>query len=353
MLSNQSLLEIKELSVAFAAKHGNDTIVIDRVSLDLAPKQIIGLVGESGCGKSTLCRAIIRSLRAPAYIAGGQILWQGKDLLALNSEGLNQLRWQEIAMVVQSALDALNPVIKIGQQIFDTMEAHGIHDGKVKQRRASELMEMVGLDARHLQSFPHELSGGMRQRVIIAMALVLNPKLLILDEPTTALDVVTQAEILGHILNLQEELGFSILLITHDLPLALDFCHDIAVMYAGRIVEQAPAKQVQQFPQHPYSSGLLHSFPEIGHDMEAYQGIPGDPVNFEAMPSGCPFHPRCPKADDTCRRKSVQLQPSGQHLVACHKPQLWQQAETSSKNTNKHSQFKLHSRGSELYSLQT
>lgn len=316
------LLEIDNLSVAFAAASGPDTLVLDAVSLQLQSRGIIGLVGESGCGKSTLCRAILRTLRAPAYIAGGRINWGGEDLLERPPPALNQMRWRDIAMVVQSALDSLNPVVKIEAQLQDTMKAHGCRDGAENQRRIAQLIEMVGLHQRHLKAFPHELSGGMRQRVVIAMALALNPKLLIMDEPTTALDVVTQAEILGHILDLQESLGFAILLVTHDLPLALEFCHEIAVMYAGRIVEHGAVKQLGRQPQHPYTAGLLHSFPEPGKKSSVLRGVPGDPASFAALPSGCAFHPRCQQAVGLCAELRPELEGKSQGLsqVACHRP---------------------------------
>lgn len=318
--STAPLLKIEDLSVAFAVSSGPDTTVLNSVSLELLPRGILGLVGESGSGKSTLCRAILKTLRAPAYIAGGRISWQGEDLLERPPPALNQIRWQDISMVVQSALDSLNPVTNVEAQLLDTMRAHGSTDATANQQRMTQLIEMVGLHPRHLKAYPHELSGGMRQRVVIAMALALKPKLLIMDEPTTALDVVTQAEILGHILDLQDELGFAILLVTHDLPLALEFCHEIAVMYAGRIVERGEVHQLARNPQHPYTAGLLHAFPQPGEKSGVLRGVPGDPASFAALPSGCAFHPRCQQAFGLCAEVEPGLEARNDGLVACHRP---------------------------------
>ncbi len=320
MLSTPNLLEIRDLSVAFAAVEGPDLLVLDQVSLELKAGGIMGLVGESGCGKSTLCRAILKTLRAPAYIAGGHVSWQGESLLDRPPPVLNQLRWRDISMVVQSALDSLNPVVNIEAQLLDTMRAHGYRNAEANRERLAELIALVGLEQRHLKAYPHELSGGMRQRVVIAMALALNPKLLIMDEPTTALDVVTQAEILGHILDLQEKLGFAILLVTHDLPLALEFCHEISVMYAGRIVERGKVGPLQQNPQHPYTAGLLHSFPQPGSKAQVMRGVPGDPASFSSLPSGCAFHPRCTQAVGVCPELVPKLEQKGSTTVACHNP---------------------------------
>ncbi len=313
-----NLLTIEDLSVAFAGAGDTDTLVLDRVSLQLKPGARLGLVGESGCGKSTLCRAIVRTLRAPAYIAGGEVYWQGQSLFARSPEALNKVRWKEIAIVVQSALDALNPVLTVEAQILDVLRAHGRSQGSSK--RLQELMRLVGLEPRHLKSYAFELSGGMRQRVVIAMALALEPQLLIMDEPTTALDVVTQAEILGHILALQEELGFAILLVTHDLPLALDFCQEIAVMYAGRIVEQGPSERLVRQPKHPYTAGLLQCFPLPGQKKTVLHGVLGDPASFAHLPSGCPFHPRCDRAEAICTQERPLLEQRGEGSYACYRP---------------------------------
>jgi peptide/nickel transport system ATP-binding protein len=254
------LLDIRNLSVAFADV-STDGLCLDRISLDLGAGEILGLVGESGCGKSTLCRAILRSLRAPAYIAGGRILWKGRDLFQLDEEGLNQVRWREIALVVQSSLDALNPVMPVERQLVDAMRVHTTWTRAQELARCHELLDWVGLPQRVLKSYPFEMSGGMRQRLVIAMALALEPELLMMDEPTTALDVVTQAEILGRIKDLQKKQRLSVILVTHDLPLALDFCDRIAVMSGGRIVELETAEELARYPLHPYTVRLLNAFP--------------------------------------------------------------------------------------------
>ncbi len=317
-------LEIKDLSVAFADSR-SDVICLDQINLNIKPGEIVGLVGESGCGKSTLCRSILRSLRSPAYIASGSVLWKGQDLFELNEVALNKVRWREIAMVVQSSLDALNPVMTVEKQLLDAMRVHMRWTRAQEMARCHELLDWVGLPKRVLKSYPFEMSGGMRQRVVIAMALALEPQLLIMDEPTTALDVVTQAEILGRIRDLQEKQGFSVILVTHDLPLALDFCDSIAVMYAGRIVEKADSAVLMQSPWHPYTEGLLNAFPKTEELHAVHRGVPGDPACLTSLPGGCSFHPRCRFADGICVKNGPELVQRGDHAIACHHPRSIEQ----------------------------
>jgi peptide/nickel transport system ATP-binding protein len=265
-------------------------------------------------------------LRPPARIVGGNILFQGADLTRKSREELRRYRWRNVSMVFQSAMNALNPVTRVGDQFVDMMRAHERISGRDATARAAELLDLVGIDPRRIRAYPHELSGGMRQRVIIAMALALDPELVIMDEPTTALDVVVQREILQQVRDLQRELRFAVLFITHDLSLLLEVAHRIAIMYAGEIVEEAPAGQLHTTPLHPYTNGLLRSFPPLRGPKARLTGIPGAPPDLAAPPEGCRFHPRCPlctEEDPTLYRLQTSVRPvlrehTPGHRVACH-----------------------------------
>ncbi|HUY45720.1 MAG TPA: oligopeptide/dipeptide ABC transporter ATP-binding protein [Streptosporangiaceae bacterium] len=312
MSTAQPLLDIRGLRVDYGA--GPDAVhaVVD-ADLVLRRGEVLGLAGESGSGKSTLAYAAIRLLRAPGMITGGQVLYHPEsgytvDLLALNEAQLRGLRWSQIAVVLQSAMNALNPVLSIGAQLTDVLQAHVPDmDAAARTDRAAELLTMVGITADRLRSFPHELSGGMRQRVMIAMALALQPQVVILDEPTTALDVVTQREILEELSELRARLGFAVLFITHDLSLLVEIADAIAVMYAGRLVERADAASLFHAPRHPYTVGLLNSFPAMHGPRQRRTGIPGSPPDLRLLPPGCVFHPRCPFAVDRCTTESPPL----------------------------------------------
>jgi peptide/nickel transport system ATP-binding protein len=303
--ASEPLLEVSGLCVDYG--FGDEAVhaVID-ANLTLRRGEVFGLAGESGSGKSTLAYAISRLLRMPGVITGGEAVFRHErgsiDLLKAGPTQLRELRWNQLAVVLQSAMHALNPVVTIGSQLTDVLRAHRPDmDRAARRARAGELLEMVGIAPDRLSSYPHELSGGMRQRVMIAMALALQPKLLIMDEPTTALDVVTQREILEELTDLRAELGFAVLFITHDLSLLIEIADTIAVMYAGRIVESAPAGQLYVTPRHPYSHGLLHSFPGLHGPRERMTGIPGSPPDLHEMPAGCVFHPRCGHVMERCR----------------------------------------------------
>ena len=295
--AGEPLLEVSGLCVDYG--FGDEAVhAVTGADLTLRRGEVFGLAGESGSGKSTLAYAISRLLRMPGVITGGKVTFRHEgstiDLLSAGQAQLRELRWNQLAVVLQSAMHALNPVLTIGTQLTDVLQAHRADlDRKARRARAGELLEMVGIAADRLGSYPHELSGGMRQRVMIAMALGLRPQLLIMDEPTTALDVVTQREILEELGDLRAELGFAVLFITHDLSLLVEIADTIAVMYAGRIVESAPAAQLYRTPRHPYSHGLLHSFPGLHGPRQRMTGIPGSPPDLRQPPSGCVFHPRC------------------------------------------------------------
>jgi peptide/nickel transport system ATP-binding protein len=319
------LLEIQNLRVEYPTQD-RDVRAVDNVSFSVQPGEIVGLAGESGCGKSTTAHAILRILRPPAQITGGRVLFQGTDLVPLRIEQLRRYRWRHISLVFQSAMNALNPVMRIGDQFVDMIQAHEHVNKEKALGRAGELLKLVGIDPARLQAFPHELSGGMRQRVVIAMALALEPELIIMDEPTTALDVVVQRQILQEIQDLQKRLGFAVLFITHDLSLLIEFSHRIAIMYAGEIVEMATSDTLFHHPKHPYTVGLMSSFPPLFGARRIMYGIPGSPPNLADPPSGCRFHPRCPHCKQespalytvqtTLRPQLQEIDPG--HLVACH-----------------------------------
>jgi len=311
------LLQVEDLRVEYLAD-GGDVCVVDGVSLRVRGGEILGLAGESGSGKTTIVQAILRLLGEPAAITGGQVLFRGEDVLAMDEEQLRRFRWKQVSLVMQSAMNALNPVMTVGEQIADAIDAHQGVAARKSRGRVAELLELVGIEPGRASAYPHELSGGMRQRVVIAMALALEPPLVFMDEPTTALDVVVQKEILEQIAALKEELGFAILFITHDLSLMLQFCTHIGVLYAGRMAESAPAKVLHEDPRHPYTVGLMNAFPDVRGRQRELRGIPGSPADPREPIPGCRFHPRCEQADERCRTQQPPLVELGpDHLCAC------------------------------------
>jgi peptide/nickel transport system ATP-binding protein len=299
------VLRAEHISVEYAG--AAPTRAVRNVSLELRRGEVLGIAGESGCGKSTLAYALARLLRPPARLAGGTIRFYSRDrsdpvdIMALDVAALRRFRWAKVSMVFQSAMNALNPVVSVGKQFADIFIEHVPEmDRAARDERCRELLEMVGIAPDRIRSFPHELSGGMRQRVVIAMALALQPEIVIMDEPTTALDVVVQQEILDEILRLKEEIGFSIIFITHDLSLLLDISDRLAIMYAGEIVEYGYSEQVAARPAHPYTYGLLHSFPDLRADRHELRGVPGSPPDLRTTIDGCAFAPRCRFAFDPC-----------------------------------------------------
>jgi len=312
------LLSIRGLCVDYVTPSGT-TRAIDHVSLDVQPGEILGVAGESGSGKTTMAQALMRILPPPAVISGGQVLLEGRDILTLPEKELRELRWRKISMVFQSAMDALNPVITIGEQIVDTLMAHGAGTPRTARARAAELLEMVAISPVRLDAYAHQLSGGMRQRVGIALALALEPSLVILDEPTTALDVIVEREILEQIRALQRRQRFSVLFITHNLARMLQVSDRVAIFYAARLVEAGPANELLRAPRHPYTRGLLRAFPSLHPGSDPPVSIPGGPPSLQDPPPGCRFHPRCDRAIDLCRTSCPDLNPRGPgHVSACH-----------------------------------
>lgn len=280
--AEEPVLRISELSVEYRGEH-RSVRAVDNVSFSIGAGEIFGLAGESGCGKSTVAHSIMRLLRDPAVITGGSIRVRGRDVLAMDPAELRSFRWNQVAMVFQSAMNALNPVITVGDQIVDIFTTHERLSKAKSRERAADLLELVRIDPARLDSYPHQLSGGMRQRVVIAMAVALRPDLLIMDEPTTALDVVVQQEIMAQIAELQRELGFSVLFITHDMSLMIELSNRMAVMYAGRFVETAESQAMLAEPQHPYTRALIDAFPPLTGPRVPLRGL-GEGVRFTDIP---------------------------------------------------------------------
>lgn len=316
---NDVLLQIKNLCVDYITDSGAARAVND-VSFEIAAGETIGLAGESGCGKSTLAFAIANLHSAPALISEGSILFGGRDVLSMPDEELRKFRWAEASMVFQSAMNALNPVITIGDQLIDVILAHNSVTYEEAYGRAESSLELVGIHPSRMKSYAHQLSGGMRQRVVIAIALILRPKLIVMDEPTTALDVVVEREIMDQLYELKAELGFAILFISHDLGLMGEITDRIGVMYAGNLVEIGTTSELLASPKHPYTKGLLGSFPTIHGPKTRLEGIPGNPLNLLEVPEGCYFQDRCNQKTEKCLLRQpdlVSLTKESTRKVAC------------------------------------
>lgn len=345
------LLDVQHLSVVYDSP-GGEVFAVNDVSFTLRRGEILGLAGESGSGKSTLAYAIARLQRPPARVTGGRVLYYPRtregeavlaspardrknarafntegciDILSMSNKDLRSFRWSELAMVFQSAMNALNPVATFEAQIMDTLRVHRPQMSREqRQQRAVELLKLVGIAPERMKSYPHELSGGMRQRAVIAIALALSPDIIIMDEPTTALDVVVQRDILTEIMRLRQQLGFAVIFITHDLSLLLEIADEVVILYAGRMVEKASRAALYRRPLHPYTDGLLSSFPTLDGPLERMTGIPGSPPDLREVLPGCVFNPRCGKAWSKCFQERPELssppgvEDANERLVACH-----------------------------------
>ncbi len=312
-----SLLSVSDLYVEYETAAG-PARAVSGVSLELEPGEFLAIVGESGCGKSTLLFAIAQLLTYPARVVGGSVHFDGVDLTSLRPEELRQHRWRDFSVVMQSAMNALNPTLSIGAQLVDVCRAHTDWDERRIAERSAEVLAMVSIDAAHLKSYPFQLSGGMRQRAMIAMALLLEPRLVIMDEPTSALDVVAQRSLMRQIQALRERLGFSVLFVTHDMSVVSHFSDRLAVMYAGEVVELGATRQVFDRPQHPYSHGLMDAFPSLLGAPKPLTGIAGNPPSLVDPPAGCQFAPRCAQAMDVCTLVRPELVQEDGRAVRCH-----------------------------------
>jgi len=313
----ENILQVRGLTVAYASDAG-PVVAVDNVDLDLRRGEFLGIVGESGCGKSTLLYAIARLLGAPlaGEITSGQVLFKGRDMVSLTEKQLRHIRWREYSVVMQSAMNALNPVLTVEAQMRDALEAHSNMTKREMRERSKEVLRLVSIDPVHLLSYPHQLSGGMRQRAMIAMALLFTPDLIIMDEPTSALDVVAQRSLMMQIKELQERLGFAAIFVTHDMSLVSHFSDRLLVMYAAQVAEYGKTRQLFDHPLHPYTQGLLEAFPSIRGEKVRLTGIPGQPPDLLRPPTGCRFAARCPHAHERCTAAPPLYEVDGE-LVRC------------------------------------
>jgi peptide/nickel transport system ATP-binding protein len=314
-----AVLEVCGLSVDYLMEDGTPLHAVEDVSFSLEKGRSLGMVGESGCGKTTAMLGMLRLLPAEGRIVAGQVLYEGLDLLGLSESDMRQYRWRSISLVFQGAMNALNPVRRIGDQIAEAILIHGVEaDRKAAQERVASLLEMVGIMPERASQYPHQYSGGMRQRAMISMALACDPDVLIADEPTTALDVMIQAQILELLQKLQEDLGLSIITVTHDLGMVAEICDDVLVMYGGKMAEYGSVDDIFNDPRHPYTQRLLQAFPDVDNPSSELTSIPGYPPPLDALPPGCRFEPRCHKKGPWCTEESPPLllvKPG--HFVAC------------------------------------
>lgn len=313
-----SLLNVEDLKTYYNSQIGV-VKAVDGVSFSLNMGETLGVAGESGCGKTTVALSLMKLIPPSGKILNGRIVFENRDIVSMDETELEKVRWKEISIIFQGAMNALNPVRKIEDQIAEAILEHEDVDEKEALERSRDLLGLVGIDPSRGSEYPHEFSGGMKQRTMIAMALACNPKLVIADEPTMALDVMVQAQIMALIQKLREELGLSMILITHDLGILAENCHRIAIMYAGKILEYAGVLSIFKSPLHPYTKGLLEALPNIKGSNQALRSIPGAPPNLVNPPLGCRFHPRCPNAKSICRQDEPELMEAEKnHYIACH-----------------------------------
>ncbi|WP_394216573.1 ABC transporter ATP-binding protein [Brachybacterium vulturis] len=324
--AEDALLEIRDLDVLYLGTEDSANVTAcSDINLSVRRGEILGIAGESASGKSTLLNAMTRLQQAPAVTSRGSVIFHehpgatGVDLVDCDDRAMQRFRWSDISIVMQSAMACLNPVIRLRDQFFDVLRAHDRGPGRAGlQARAAELLQMVGIMPDALNKYPHELSGGMRQRALIALSLACDPDLIVMDEPTTAVDVVMQRQILNQILHLQQELGFAVVFVTHDLSLLLEMADRIAIMYGGRIVEVADGSTISENPQHPYTRGLRDAFPSLVSERGRRHGIPGSPPDLRRLPSGCAFSPRCTEAIELCSQVRPELTVLPDSVAACH-----------------------------------
>lgn len=313
-----NVLEVKNLKTYFFTPFGTVNAV-DGVSFEMKRGQALGLVGESGCGKTTLAYSIMRLIPLPGRIVDGEILLNGENILELDEKQFKKYRWKELSMVFQGAMAAFNPLYKIGDQISEVMVYHMGMNKEEAMKRSGELLELVGIEKDRVNNYPWELSGGMRQRAMIAMALAVNPSILVADEPTTALDVIVSGQIMDLIKNIREKLDLTMLLITHDISVIAQTCDEVAVMYAGKLVEKAETSEIFKNSFHPYTTALIEAFPNIKGPNRVLKGIPGDPVDLMNPPDGCRFAGRCFFAKENCfHDEPILTEVETNHSVACH-----------------------------------
>ncbi len=323
-----TVLRVVDLTMHYLTRQG-EVKAVDGVSFELARGQSLALVGESGCGKTSVAISLMRLLPDNARIIGGQVLLGERDLVSITEEEVRSYRGRRIAMVFQAAMNALDPVYRVGDQIIEAIETHGMDSTRQEaQERVARLFRLVGLDPRLMERYPHEYSGGMRQRAIIAMSLACEPDVIIADEPTTALDVIVQDRILRQLKQVQQQLDMSMIYITHDIAVVAEITDQIGVMYAGKLVELGDTADVFRSPIHPYTASLLSSFPSVRGEKRPLTSLPGEPPNLIDPPSGCRFHPRCPSATEVCRREEPPIITRDSHWAACWNP-LDDQASTS------------------------
>ncbi len=329
-------LSLENVHISYGTRKGS-VQAVRGVTLDLYAGESLALIGESGSGKTTLGLSIVRLLASTAKVAPGKIIYRRDDkeidVLQLNGSALREFRWRDCAMVFQSALNAFNPVLRIWDQVLDTAQAHGWNDRTAVRERFLDLLKFVQLDPKRvINAYPHELSGGMRQRTLLAIALLLTPQILILDEPTTALDILTQRTIISLLRRLKDEHRFTMIFISHDLAIAAELADRVATMYAGRMVEVGKTEDIFYRPRHPYTLGLIRAVPTVTGGFEELSSIPGSPPDLVNLPSGCKFHPRCPFASDKCKQQEPELETVGErHFAACwHWREVEQEIERTS-----------------------
>jgi len=311
---------VDNLRTYYFTKEGTTTAV-DGVSFQLLEGQTLGITGESGCGKSTLAHSVLRLLPRSARVVSGTISYKGLDLVSASEAKLREIRWRRISLIFQAAMNALNPVRRVGEQVSEAIVYHEKTTRGEARRRTKRLFEMVGLDSARMKDYPHEFSGGMRQRIVIAMAIACEPDLIIADEPATALDVLVQAQILDLLDSLKRELKISMILITHDLSVVKELSDFVAVMYAGKVVEYAPVDSILNNPHHPYTRALIQALPQISGGRHSLKSLAGSPPNLIHPPPGCRFHPRCPLVMDRCKVEEPLLAEHGtDHRSACFLP---------------------------------